>query len=161
MQEDKQRVYLGCSNDLTKKNVTKIGMCTNTIDRFDTYNTSNPYYGFVPYIIIVSDCLTTAKNIEETLHSELLEYNLWYNNNREGDNGDNGDNGYNGGIDWYYKKFNKEQITNILDQYDYEYTILNDEELTKFIKDEKSICYKNKRDEDDKIGAFVGRKKKK
>lgn len=154
MEEDKGYVYLGCSEDFKDTSCTKIGVCHNIKNRLCTYKTSFSYYGFIPYIIIVCSALN-ANNIESVLHKELIEDNLWHLNNDENDDF------FNGGVEWYKNQYTTAEIDNILDNYNYGYNILTDEELEEFIKNEKKINYKNNKKQADKIKKFVGEKKNK
>jgi len=156
MNKDKGYNYLGSSDDLKDSSYTKIGKCNNIINRLDTYNTSFPSDGFVPYMIIVCACIMDAQDIEKVLHTRFKEFNLWYLNKDKKE-----DEYFNGGKEWYNKNFNKEDIITILDEYDYEYTILEDEKLAKFIEKEKRICYKNKKEYFKELESFEGKKKKK
>lgn len=153
MDLSKGYVYLGSSDDFKYSLYTKIGKCNNIKNRLDTYNTSFPHYGFSPYMIIVCPSLNFSNDIEKILHKYLIDDNLWNLNDKDKDKY------FNGGIEWFNNQYSSDDIKYILDDYNYEYNILEGVELEKFIEKEKRINYKNQQKYYEEYINFNGDKK--
>ncbi len=152
MSEKSSCIYFSSSDDLKDTSYTKIGKTENIKDRLDTYKTSFPFYGFIPYIIILCSAIN-ATNIESVLHKELLNENVWHLNKENEE--------FNGGHEWFINKYTTEEIKEILEKYDYKYTILEDIKLEEFIKEEKRIIRENQKEYFKKLKTFEGIEKEK